>query len=78
MKEFDVDIKSVNNIKQFCKIANSCKRDVTAQAGRYIVDAKSIMGLFSLDLSGKVRITYDENIDTRFKEQVLALGIIKD
>lgn len=56
MKEFWVKLKSINEVKEFVSVVNMCEHDVDLISGRYIVDAKSIMGIFSLDLSKPIKV----------------------
>lgn len=54
MKKFDITLSSINDVKEFVNAANRCSGEVDLISGRYIVDAKSIMGIFSLDLSKSI------------------------
>ena len=56
MKFFHVLLTSIGNVKQFVNAACSEPFDIDVVAGRYIIDAKSIMGLFSLDLAKPIRV----------------------
>jgi len=56
MKNFMVHLKSINDVKEFVRIVNSFDYDVDLVSGRYIVDAKSIMGIFSLDLAKPIEV----------------------
>lgn len=56
MKSFLVHLKSINDVKEFVRIVNSFSYDVDLVSGRYIVDAKSIMGIFSLDLAKPIKV----------------------
>ena len=71
MKEIVVNINNIEKVKRFVSDALSFKSDIDILDGRYIIDGKSIMGVFSLDLSKKLvaRINSDnkEEID-RFYE----------
>jgi len=49
-------LKSVDDIKNFVDQASSVEYEVDLISGRYTVNAKSIMGVFSLDLTGIVTI----------------------
>ena len=49
MKQFEIKLPLINYIKDFVNIVNRKSYNVEAVSGRYKVDAKSIMGLFSLD-----------------------------
>lgn len=51
MKEITIKLSSVNDVKEFVGAVSTCGCDVDIAADRYIIDAKSIMGIFSLDLS---------------------------
>jgi phosphocarrier protein HPr len=51
MQVFTVNLKSISEVKEFVRIVNDYVYNVDLISGRYIVDAKSIMGIFSLDLA---------------------------
>ena len=40
-----------DNVKNFVRLVNRYPYDMDLRSGRYVVDAKSIMGIFSLDLT---------------------------
>ena len=54
--ELKIRINEFDKIKEFIQDALSFKSDIDLIKGSYIVDAKSIMGVFSLDLSTPVTI----------------------
>jgi len=56
MKSFNILLKSINDVKDFVNIANKYDYDIDLSSGRYVVDAKSIMGIFSLDLSKPIKV----------------------
>ena len=56
MKEMIIKLSSINDVKDFVNLAVACPCEVYLISGRYIVDGKSIMGVFSLDLSNSIRI----------------------
>ena len=56
MKTFNILLKSINDVKDFVNIVNNYDFDVDMTSGRYVVDAKSIMGIFSLDLSKPIKV----------------------
>ena len=60
MRDFTIRLKSVNDVKDFVGIVNNFDYEVDLISGRYIVDAKSIMGIFSLDLLKPIRVEFDE------------------
>ncbi len=51
MKELKVMLYTIEDVKEFVNITNKYEFDCDLVSGRYAVDAKSIMGIFSLDLS---------------------------
>ena len=51
MKSFKVMLSSIVDVKNFVNLVNEFDFDVDMVSGRYVVDAKSLMGIFSLDLS---------------------------
>ena len=51
MNKTKVMLGTINDVKNFVTVVTQCDYDVDLISGRYAVDAKSIMGIFSLDLS---------------------------
>ena len=51
MKSVDIKLSSIEDVRNFVNIVSKYDIDIDLSSGRYIVDAKSIMGIFSLDLS---------------------------
>lgn len=69
MKTFNILLKSINDVKDFVNIVNKYDFDVDLTSGRYIVDAKSIMGIFSLDLSKPIKVEVrDDSADVFVNE----------
>ena len=56
MHNFFVLLSSINDVKQFVNAACAQPCDIDVVSGRYIIDAKSIMGLFSLDLAKPIKV----------------------
>ena len=56
MSGFFVALSSIDDVKHFVDAASSCPCEVDVLSGRYVINAKSIMGLFSLDLSQPVQV----------------------
>ena len=50
MKELKIMLNTIEDVKEFVNITNRYEFDCDLISGRYAVDAKSIMGIFSLDL----------------------------
>lgn len=74
MKTFNILLGSINDIKAFVNIVNKYEFDVDLTSGRYVVDAKSIMGIFSLDLSKVIKVdVHADNEDAeKFIEEIKA------
>ena len=51
MVELKVKINTIDDVKKFVNTVSKFDFDVDLISGRYAVDAKSIMGIFSIDLS---------------------------
>ena len=51
MKSVQISLDSIDKVKSFVNAVNRLDGEFDLVSGRYIVDAKSIMGIFSLDLS---------------------------
>lgn len=57
MKEYKIQLSSISDVKEFVAITNDCPFEIDVISGRYAVDAKSIMGIFSLDLEKTLTVT---------------------
>ncbi len=69
MKCFNIMLHSINDVKSFVNSVNKYDFDVDLTSGRYVVDAKSIMGIFSLDLSKPIKVeVYTEDPGTFMDE----------
>lgn len=72
MKEIKVSLNTITDVKKFVNMVSMYDCDIDLVTERYVVDAKSIMGIFSLDLSKPMtlRIHSDEcdNIIADLKE----------
>ena len=61
-----INISTIDDVKNFVSIVTRCDYDVDIISGRYAIDAKSIMGIFSLDLSKPIELNVhaeNENLD---------------
>lgn len=57
MKEFEIRLSTIEDVRNFVNAVTQCEYDVDLASGRYVVDAKSIMGIFSLDLMNPIQMT---------------------
>ena len=51
MKSVKISLNSIDKVKAFVNEVTKFASDFDLVSGRYVIDAKSIMGIFSLDLS---------------------------
>ena len=65
-----IRINAINDVKDFVSIVMDCQYDVDIVSGRYTVDAKSIMGLFSLDLSNDLEIKIHSDDCGEFLDEI--------
>ena len=58
-----------DHVKNFVSLVNRYPYDMDLRSGRYVVDAKSILGIFSIDLSKPIRMTiYSDECDDLLRE----------
>lgn len=56
MKTLQILLSSINDVKNFVNTVSKYDYCIDLTSGRYVVDAKSIMGIFSLDLSKPIKV----------------------
>ena len=56
MKSVNIRLSLAENVKTFVSVVNHYPYDMDLRAGRHVVDAKSILGIFSLDLSKPITL----------------------
>ena len=56
MKTLEIKLPMAENVKTFVNVVNRYPYDMDLRAGRYVVDAKSILGILSLDLSKPIAL----------------------
>lgn len=77
MKTVQISLNSIDKVKSFVNDITKFDYDFDLVSGRYVIDAKSIMGIFSLDLSKPINLNVHaegNNLDEVLK--VLAPYII--
>jgi len=77
MKTVSISLNSIDKVKAFVNDISKYDFDFDLVSGRYVIDAKSIMGIFSLDLSKPINLNVHaegNNLDEVLK--VLAPYII--
>lgn len=62
MKTVYISLNSIDKVKAFVNEITKFENDFDLVSGRYVIDAKSIMGIFSLDLSKPIELNiHSEN-----------------
>lgn len=56
MKTVQISLNSIDKVKSFVNEITKYDYDFDLVSGRYVIDAKSIMGIFSLDLSKPIEL----------------------
>ena len=59
MKTVQISLNSIDKVKSFVNSITQFDFDFDLISGRYVIDAKSIMGIFSLDLSKPLMLEID-------------------
>lgn len=74
MKTVQISLNSIDKVKAFVNTITKFDFDFDLVSGRYVIDAKSIMGIFSLDLSKPIEL----NIHASEAEMDNILAALKD
>ncbi len=69
MKTVQISLNSIDKVKSFVNDVTKFDNDFDLVSGRYVIDAKSIMGIFSLDLSKPIDLNVhaEDNMDEVLK-----------
>ena len=70
MKTITISLPSVDAVRNFNNKIFGLSGDFDLGSGRYIVDARSIMGIFSLDLSKPVSLTINSDNEEEVVEAI--------
>ncbi|MBQ2712941.1 MAG: HPr family phosphocarrier protein [Clostridia bacterium] len=64
MKSVTISLRMAEDVKEFVPIVEKYAFDIDLRSGRFVVNAKSILGIFSLDLSKPIVLeAHSENCD---------------
>lgn len=63
MKTVEISLNSIDKVKSFVNEITKFNYDFDLVSGRYVIDAKSIMGIFSLDLSKPITLNIHAEAD---------------
>lgn len=70
MVKMTVSLNAINDVKEFVNKMTKYDFDIDLVSGRYAIDAKSIMGIFSLDLSKPIRVDIHSENCEKFCEEI--------
>ncbi|MCI6886638.1 MAG: HPr family phosphocarrier protein [Lachnospiraceae bacterium] len=77
MKTVRISLNSIDKVKSFVNDLTKFDVDFDLVSGRYVIDAKSIMGIFSLDLSKPIDLNIHAEAGIEEILDVLSPYIIK-
>lgn len=67
MKSVKIRLSTIADVRDFVNILAKTEIDIDLSSGRYVVDGKSIMGIFSLDLLSPITLTaHSDDTDELF------------
>ena len=70
MKSVNIKLNTMEDVRDFVNIISMSDLDADLSSGRYVVDAKSIMGIFSLDLLQPITLTADTEYNKAFEDDM--------
>ena len=68
--KYKVDLNNLEKVNNFVNCMQSIPYETYLCSGRYVVDAKSIVGIFSLDLSKPIFAEFYGNIPNDIKDDI--------
>ena len=70
MRTVQVNINSIDKVKSFVNTVTAFDAEFDLISGRFVIDAKSIMGIFSLDLSKPITLKIYNDDDDQILESL--------
>ena len=70
MKTVKISLNSIDKVKSFVNDLAKFDADFELVSSRYVIDAKSIMGIFSLDLSKPITVQAHTDDPSAFLEEI--------
>lgn len=77
MVKIPVYLRDMYDAKHLVQIAESCQGEVDLLCGRYVVDAKSMLGVFSLPAFDQVELSVEEEEKEFIEEKLESLNLIR-
>lgn len=77
MKSLNISLNTIDKVKEFVNVINTFDGDFDLVSDRYVIDAKSIMGIFSLDISNTLRLDIHDPSELEAVTEALTKFIVK-
>lgn len=68
--KYKIKLNGINDVKEFVNITFKAEHDVDLICGKYHIDGKSIMGIFSLSLDQLIEMELDDEDAKMLKSQL--------
>ena len=78
MIRIPVYLRDMYDAKHLVQAASGCQEDVDLICGKYIVDAKSMLGVFSLPKFDNVELGVTDNEERKLREKLESLKLIRE
>lgn len=78
MIRIPVYLRDMYDAKHLVQAASGCREDVDLICGKYIVDAKSMLGVFSLPTFDNVELGVADNEERELREKLESLNLIRE
>ena len=75
MKSFYIKLNEINDVYTLVNTLVAYDGDVDLESGRYTVDGKSLLGIFSLDLRNPIKLTYHADNADKLVEALSAFVV---
>lgn len=75
MRETKIVLKGIEDVRKFVKEVIMLEFEVDLVQGRYVVDAKSVMGIFSLDLLSPITVQIHSESCDAFLEKIKCFSV---
>ncbi len=76
MSVLNIKLDTIDKVKKFVRIVSEFEGDFYIVSGKYVIDAKSILGIFSIDLSKPVTLQIEKAEDISHIESKLSEFIV--
>lgn len=75
MRTYKILLSKITDVQDFVNVVQKYSFDIDLRSGKYLVDAKSIMGIFSLDLSKEIEMSIEVEDEALVKEFESAINV---